>query len=326
MRPPLPGGARRGALRHLDWAARAGLLAASVAGLARRHGAGAVCICDDETVGWLVPFARRVLGRRALVYCHGDDLMEADPASRRARARWLLAADHVVAAGAVAADRLREGYGIPPARIATIPNGVDLLRFRPVPPDEGLRARLGLAGRRVVLAPARLVPRKGVDRLIAALPAMRARHPDVLLAVAGDGPQRAALGAMAEAAGGAGAVRFLGAVPPAAMPALLALADLVAIPLRAEPGEGDGLPMALLEALACGRPVVAGRAGGTAEAVTDGVNGLLVEGDDVAALAAAVTRLLDDPALAARLSAAAQDRARGWGWPARAAAFLDLCG
>lgn len=328
VRPPLPGpaAARNRLIRHAAWGARATLLAATVARLARRHRADAVCICDDETVGWLVPFVRHILRRRAIIYCHGDDLVEEDPAARRARRRWFLAADWVVAASAFAAHRLETAYGVPAARIATIPNGVDLTRFRPAPPPAALRERLGVAKeRRVVLAAARLVPRKGIDRLIEAWPTVRARHPAALLLVTGDGPQRAALEAMAETAGGAGAVRFLGAVAATEMPGLYALAEVVALPNRAEPGESDGLPMVVLEAMACGKPVVGGFAGGTPEAIEDGCTGLLVDGGNAAAVGAAVARLLEHPPLATRLGAAARQAALAWGWEARAVDFLALC-
>lgn len=109
------------------------------------------------------------------------------------------------------------------------------------------------------------------------------------------------------------------------MPGLYALAELVALPNRAEPGESDGLPMVVLEAMACGRPVLGGLAGGTPEAVTQGETGLLVDGRDPAAIAAAVLGLLGDAVLAARLGAGAAAAARGWGWEARTAAFLGLC-
>ncbi|WP_137180310.1 glycosyltransferase family 4 protein [Roseomonas sp. AR75] len=326
VRPPLAAAAPRNrVLRQLAWGFSALRLACTVAQEAGRHRADAVCICDDETVGWLVPFVRRVLRRRALIYCHGDDLVQTDEAARRARRRWFGEADCIVAAGSFPAARLTGAYGVSAERIAVIPNGVDLDRFRPLPPDPARRAALGLEGRRVILAPTRLVPRKGVDRLIAAMPAIRARHPQALLLVAGEGPQRAQLEALAQAAGGAESVRFVGAVPAEDMPALYALADFVALPNRAEPGESDGTPLVFLEANACGRPVIGGRAGGTAEAVTDGVNGLLVEGADPAAIAAAALRLLDDPALAARLSAGGLAAARAAGWAARTAQFLALC-
>jgi phosphatidylinositol alpha-1,6-mannosyltransferase len=326
VRPPLPGGAfRNRLLRHAAWGLRALRLALVIAIEAGRHRADAVCICDDETVGWLVPFVRRVLRRRALIYCHGDDLVQTDAAARRTRARWFAEADLVVAAGGFPAAQLASLYGVPRERIAVLPNGVDLDRFRPVPPDPTRRAALGLEGRRVILAPTRLVPRKGLDRLIAAMPAIRARHPAAILLVVGDGPQRAALEALAATRGGAAAIRFIGAVAAGEMPALYALAEFVALPNRAEPGETDGTPLVFLEANACGRPVIGGRAGGTAEAVRDGTNGLLVDGEDVAAIAAAALRLLDDPALAARLAAGGLEAAREAGWAACAAAFLALC-
>lgn len=100
----------------------------------------------------------------------------------------------------------------------------------------------------------------------------------------------------------------------------------MALPNRAEPGEVDGLPLVLLEAQASGRPVIAGLSGGTGEAIADGVSGLLVDGNDPAAIAAAVVRVLADGALAARLAAAGRSRAEAAGWPVRAQQFLAVCG
>jgi len=327
VRPPLPGGASSHALlRHAAWGMRAALLMAAVVRMAWAHRADAVCICDDETVGWLVPFVRHVLRRRALIYCHGDDLVMADPAARRARRRWFGAANAIVAASEFAGRQLTETFRMPASRVVVLPNGVDLHRFRPMQADAALRGRLGIGeDRQVILAPTRLVPRKGVDRLIAALPAIRARHPEVLLLVVGDGPQRAALDDQATEVGGAEALRFAGAVPAVDMPAYYALSSLVVLPNRAEPGEIDGMPLVFLEAGACGKPVIGGRAGGTPEAVEHGRNGLLVDGDDPVAIAAAVLRILDDPVLADQLAAGGLTMARAAGWQARAARFLELC-
>lgn len=326
VRPPLPGGALRNPiLRHAAWAFRAMRLAVAVALAARSHRADAVCICDDETVGWLVPFVQHLLRRRVLVYCHGDDLVQRDPAARCRRRRWLQAADLVVAAGNFPARQLVELYGIARERVAVLPNGVDLRRFRPLPPDPTRRNALGLEGRRIILAPTRLVPRKGVDRLIETMPRIRAQHPEAILLVAGDGPQRGDLQELAATVGGEATARFLGAVAPEELPALYALAELVVLPNRMEPGESDGVPLVLLEAGASGRPVVAGHAGGSAEVVQDGRNGLLVDGEDCDAIARAVLRLLDDGELATRLGRGGIDAARGAGWDERVSTFLDLC-
>ncbi len=317
VRPPLAGGLAS----TLTWVPGAALLAATVARLVRRHGVRAVCIADDDTVGWLVPFVRRALGVRALVYCHGDDLVQTDPRAIARRRRHLAAAHTVIAASAFAARRLEEAYGVARERIALIPNGIDLDRFRPGPPNPRLAKALGLTGRRVILAATRLVPRKGVDRLIAALPAVRAAVPNVALVVAGDGPQRPALEAMAQGH----PVLFLGAQKAERMPDLYRLADVVVLPNRAEPGEADGIPMTLLEAQACGLPVIAGRAGGAPEAVRDGETGLLVDGEDAGAIAAALVRVLTDRALAARLAAGALAVSSGRDWRQRTEAFLALC-
>jgi phosphatidylinositol alpha-1,6-mannosyltransferase len=322
VRPPLataPGGRLR---RRACWLWQAAGLAWQVAALVRRHAIPAVCVCDDESVGWLVPFARRALGRVAAIYCHGDDLAGTDRRELRRRARRLAAADVVFAASGFARTRLIEAYGVAPARIVTLPNGVDAARFAPRPPAPALIARYGIAGRRVILAPARLVPRKGIDRLIAALPAILARHPDVVCLVVGDGPQRGALEALAGRLGVAAAVRFAGAVPAGDMPAQYALAELVALPNRAGPGEIDGIPLVLLEANAAGRPVIAGQAGGAPEVVADGRNGLLVDGDDPAAIADAACRILGDATLHATLEAGALAASRDAGWERRAVTFL----
>jgi phosphatidylinositol alpha-1,6-mannosyltransferase len=320
---PVTGRAARGPRlwRHLAWLAGSLRLAAAVAAEARRHPGAAICIGDDDVQGWLVPFARRVLGRRALIYCHGDDLVETSARRRAWRRRWFDAADVVIAAGEFAAERLAQGYGVLPGKIARLPNGVDLARFGPRPAPPGLRAALGLEGRRVILTATRLVPRKGVDRLIAALPAILAREPSAALLVVGEGPQRPAL----EAAAAGLPVRFAGAVAAAEMPGLYALAEIFALPNRAEPGESDGLPLVLLEALASGLPVLCGTAGGVQEAVRDGETGLTVSGDRVDAIATGLLRLLEDPIQAARLAAAGRASVQRRGWASRAEDFLALC-
>jgi phosphatidylinositol alpha-1,6-mannosyltransferase len=326
VRPPLATAPGSRLLRQAGWMWQAVVLVLALAALVRRHRIAAVCICDDETVGWLVPFVRHGLGRTVAIYCHGDDLLQTDPRQLRRRARRFRQAHTVFAASRFARERLVSVYGVAAARVVLLANGVDAQRFAPRPPSPALVARYGLAGRRVILAASRLVPRKGIDRLIEAMPAVLARHPDALCLVVGDGPQRAALADLAARCGVAASVRFAGAVAPADMPAHYALAEMVALPNRAEPGEADGIPLVLLEANAAGLPVIGGRAGGTPEVVRDGRNGLLVDGTDPAAIAAAACRILGDAALHGALRAGALATARAEGWQARADAFLAALG
>ena len=321
---------RRGRLASLvldDLPIRLGLLA-RVAWARWRHGCRVVCIADDETVGWLIRPAQGLLRCRVMLYSHGDDLAER-PGQERLRARrrrqfgW---ADAIVAVSEAAARELGRVFGVARERVTVIRNGIDLALFRPQAADDGLRRTLGLEGGRVITTIARLVPRKGIDRVIEAMPAMLGAVPDLHYLVVGEGPQEAALRELAARLGVAERVHFAGGVPHADVPRYLALAELMVMPNRRMPdGEDDGLSLIFLEANACGLPVIAGRAGGAPEAVDDGDNGLLVDGDDVAAIGAAIIRVLGDRELAARLARNGLRRSGEAGWGGATEAFLALC-
>jgi glycosyltransferase involved in cell wall biosynthesis len=170
------------------------------------------------------------------------------------------------------------------------------------------RSDLGGAGQPVVLAAGRLAPQKGFATLLAAAASWQGRDPCPVLVVAGAGPLDQMLRAEADARGLR--MRFLG--QRGDVPALLAAADVVVVPSRWE-----GQPLIVQEALRAGRPLVASRAGGIPD-LTGQNAAVLVPPGDVAALAAAVLAVLDDPGLAARLSEAA--RARAAALPGEAAA------
>jgi phosphatidylinositol alpha-1,6-mannosyltransferase len=285
-------------------------------------------IADDETVGWLIRPAQWLLRRRVVLYTHGDDLAlrPGEARLRARRARQFARADAVIAVSGAAAEDLARGFGVERARIRVLANGIDTGLFRPAPADAGLRAALGLTGRRVVITVARLVARKGVDRVLEAVALLRPEFPDLAYLVVGDGPERAALEARAARADLAGAVRFAGAVPAEEVPRYLALAEVfVMANRRLDDGEDEGFGLVFLEAGACGKPVIAGRAGGAVEVVREGETGLLVDGADPADIARALRRVLSDPALAARLAEAGLAHARAADWRARAGAFLELC-
>src|SRR5689334_4686860 len=116
---------------RLHEAATALVLAAHVVRLAVRYRVRAVCIADDETVGWLT-LAGRLLGLKTLIYCHGDDLKCASEMVPRRR-RWFRRADVIVAASRYAGSLLHAEFGVPPGKIAIVRNGVDLKAFFPRP-------------------------------------------------------------------------------------------------------------------------------------------------------------------------------------------------
>lgn len=201
----------------------------------------------------------------------------------------------------------------PPLYVVT--NGVD--RPAVLPPVEGRQPGL-------VTVTARMVEKKGLDTLVAAIAALVAEGRErVWLEVIGDGPDRAALEAQIADLGLGERVILRGGQPPTEVRATLARAQVFALPAReARDGDTDGLPVALLEAMAHGVAVVATPIAGLPEAVIDGDTGLLVPPDDPAALAAAIGRLLDDAALRERLSAAAAALVAERFDPARSAATL----
>jgi glycosyltransferase involved in cell wall biosynthesis len=235
------------------------------------------------------------------------DIGDVGVLSRTAVGRLRLAATvrradaFVAVSGAIRDELVRAGA--PPGAISRVSNGVDTARFRPAAGGErlALRAALGLGedrARLLVTYVGRLAPEKGVDVLVDAWPSVAARTPARLLIV-GQGAEEAGLRLRARALGVADSVRFTGGVADAAP--LLRAADASVLPSRSE-----GMPLSLLEAMACGLPVIATGVGGSLEVLGGGGLGLLVPPERPEALAAAMARVLGDPALRGRLGRAAR--------------------
>lgn len=189
-------------------------------------------------------------------------------------------------------------------RMRVVPLGTDPEHFRPGVDPSALRTRLGLpdGDTRWLVTVARLQRHKGIDTVIQALPAILAGAPDVRYAVAGSGPDRERLERLAEQAGVRDSVRFLGAVDDQDLPALYNLGSVyVGASRRSERLGVEGFGIALVEASACGLPVVAANSGGIPDAVRDGETGFLVPPEEPAAFAEAICRLLADPATGKRI-------------------------
>ncbi|WP_346012258.1 glycosyltransferase family 4 protein [Streptomyces sp. SID3343] len=203
------------------------------------------------------------------------------------------------------------------ARMVQLPPGVDENVFRPDVGGAHVRARLGLSDRPVVVCVSRLVPRKGQDVLIHALPRIRRRVPDAALLIVGGGPYRAELEATVDRVGVRDSVVFTGAVPWEELPAHHEAGDVFAMPCRTRRKglDVEGLGIVYLEASAVGRPVVAGDSGGAPDAVLEGETGYVVDGRSPAAVADRVARLLADPTEAARMGAAGRRWVeKEWRW------------
>ncbi|MGH2750852.1 MAG: glycosyltransferase family 4 protein [Actinomycetota bacterium] len=278
---------------------------------------------DTTKVVFGTPWPLGVLGpqltARGLSYVvvvHGAELLipAALPLVRRRMAAALAGADLLLPVSDYTGDALRrllEDHARPVPPIERLHARVDLERFHPNVDTAPARARLGLApGDRVVLCFGRLVKRKGVDRLIAAFPAVAEAVPRAVLVVAGTGPELSNIQKLARRS--AARVIVTGRVEAAEAPAIYALAEVFALPVvdRYFGLEIEGLGVVLLEAAASGTPCVTGRSGGTPEAVIDGKTGFVVNGGDQRALSDRIVHLLEHPSIAKEMGSAARDHVR----------------
>ena len=285
-------------------------VARRVDALAREVGADVIFLDPMLPLGLIGP---KLTAAPYVVIAHGSEITGYArlPGSRPLARRVMRNAAAVVAAGSYPAGASLDAAGRALAGVV-IPPGVDGERFHPV--DAGDRAatrrRFGLdPDRPLVLGVSRLVPRKGFDMIIDAMGGLAGFGRDgAQLAIAGAGRDRKRLEKRAD-----GRVQFLGRVSDADLPALYACADVFAMCCRDRWRglEAEGFGIVFLEAAACGVPAVAGRSGGSHEAVADGETGYVVEPHDVAAVRAALERLLSDDDLRSRMGDAARRRALG---------------
>jgi glycosyltransferase involved in cell wall biosynthesis len=199
---------------------------------------------------------------------------------------------------------LIDRYGVSPALVRTIPNGIDTARFDSGGRTEELRRELGIKeGDRVIGTIGRLMKQKGVPWLLKAFSMLRAEVSDVSLVIVGDGEERENLENQAGELGISDSVIFAGIRRD--IPDILAMFDIFTLASLWE-----GQPITIMEAMASGRPIVATDAGGNAEILDGGRYGMIVPREDPGALARSIRELLDDPERAARLGDGARERAR----------------
>lgn len=277
---------------------------------ADRIGADLVVFDPVLPVGFLGPR----LGRPYGIVVHGAEVTVAAHArlGRLAMAKVLRGAELVVAAGSFpAAEAERVARRALP--VVEVPPGVDPKRFRPIDGDESrkIRQRFGLPpGGPLIVSLSRLVPRKGMDVLIEASARLAPEFPELTVAIGGSGRDRSRLERLVRSTGAP--VRFLGRVDDDDLAGLYASADVFAMLCRNRWGglEQEGFGIVFLEAAACGVAQIAGRSGGSADAVEDGETGIVVEAPgSVGDTTAALRRLLIDPDVRTRLGDQARTRA-----------------
>ena len=273
--------------------------------------------------GWAAAWMGTRLGVPVVATAHRADVLDVPaqgPRSRRRVEEAVSSIDQVCAVSRAIGDAA-EALALPQRPVQIVPNGADTEVFLPRPASEA-RARLGLPDDGPVISyVGKLVPRKGVDTLIEAM-GILSRRPGGAprLLAAGIGEMREPLERRAAELGVADRIHWAGKVAHDEVGWWMSAGDLFVLPSLSE-----GLPTVVCEAMNCGLPVVATAVDGTPEIVRDGVTGLLVPPSQPEPLAAALGRILDDPALAASMSAEALRIGREeYTWAANARRMTEI--
>lgn len=284
---------------------RLALFGTAGAALARRHGVPHILEVNALVAAEEGTWRGLTLGRTARTREHAT----------------LASADLCVAVSDEVAGQIRRAA--PGARVVVVPNGVDTALFGRMPSRADARRALGLpAGDPLLGFTGSLRPWHGLDIAIAALSHLPA---DVRLVVAGDGPVRGDLEARASERGVDGRILWLGHMPHAAIPDVLAAVDIAVAPYPALPGFAFS-PLKLVEYMAGGAPIVASGIGQIRTLLDDGRLGTLVPPGDAQALAAACAAVLRDPAARERAGRARRLALAGHGWDRRAADIVAAAG
>lgn len=253
---------------------------------------------------------KRLTGKPYLCYVHGEDVNVVKSSRHYSflLRRVLHGASLLIANSDSSRRLLEEDWRVPRAKIRVLYPGVDTTLFVPSPGIDR-RAELGWSDRLVLMTVGRLQKRKGHDVMIAGLPHLRRRFPNILYCIVGEGEERPFLEQEAKRLGVEDLVQFAGEIDDRALVERYQHIDLFVLANRQIGGDIEGFGIVLLEAQACGKPVLAGTSGGTAETMSIPETGWVVPCDRPEPIVEAITELLGDPDRRRRMGEAARRRA-----------------
>lgn len=282
--------------------------------------------CGDLYPPGAIGLMLRRLGMPYIMFSHGDEISQIERRRYQPllRDRIYCGADAVIAANEYAYRQLQR-IGVRGERVHKITPGVDCERFRPLPCNQEFVTRLRLQESIVLLSVGRLVPKKGYPTVLRAVAQVALEIPRLRYLIVGDGAERPRLEQMARDLGLGNIVTFLGDVPQERLPEFYNLCDVFVLGNREVEGDIETFGMVFLEASAVGKPVIAGRSGGTVEAVVDGITGLLADPENDDEFAAALHLLVRNRTLRAQMGAAGSNRVRTqFEWCTRATMLRDI--
>ncbi len=296
--------------------------------LIQRERIAAICVGELLASGWLLNVLRILSNVRRLVYIHGEEITTEDGYDRGARRRrQALLADRIIVVSRFTHSAVRSLLGpVADSKTSLIGNGVDTSRFRSGERRQDLVDLYGLRDRFVFLSVCRLLEKKGIDNAIRAFARVNDLDGSCSYVIVGTGPFRDELKKIASATGAKDRIVFTGEIADDELADHYRLGDVFVMPNRQlSNGDTEGFGLVFLEANSCGLPVIAGRDGGSTDAVQDGVNGLVVDGKSVADIAGAMRRLRDDVPLRERLRQGGLELAGRADWTQKTETFLHFC-
>lgn len=265
-------------------------------------------VLPEGLIAWLVG---KLFLKPVVIYAHGEEITTwRQPAKFRVMCFVYRHANKVIANSEFTKNELLK-LNVDSDRIVLISPGVDIERFKPGLPFKDLHQQINLKkGQKLILSVGRLSRRKGFDQVIKSLPALINDGVDVQYAIIGIGDDKDYLLDLAKKNNVLERVHLLGHVDMDDLPRWYNACDVFAMPNREIDGDTEGFGMVFIEAGACAKPVISGKAGGTGSAVEDGVTGLRVDGDSLEAVKGALKRILIDSELYKSISNNAKDRTK----------------
>ncbi|WP_020408726.1 glycosyltransferase family 4 protein [Hahella ganghwensis] len=246
--------------------------------------------------GFIAYLIKKTMGIPYICYIHGEDV---ETAATSRELTWIVhralaGAEKLVCNSKNTADIVLNTWQAEPNKTHVVHPGVDANYFVPAETDLAVRERLGWGERPVIITVGRLQLRKGQDMLIRSLPEIKARFPDVLYAVIGEGEEKPNLVKLAQELGVAENVAMMSELSDEQMLQCYQQCDLFVLPNRTIGCDIEGFGMVLVEAQACAKPVIAGDSGGTAETMVIGKSGFVVDCTRPEPLAKEITELLEN--------------------------------
>ena len=263
--------------------------------------------------GFLAFFASKLFKVPYFIAAHGSELSFKNPIFRRAMTLTFKNAEKIFAVSNYTSQKIVD-LRIFPEKVAIIPNGVDIQRFKTGVNTHEVVKKHELEGKKVILTVSRLVERKGHDMVIRALPDVLKKVKDAVYLIVGEGLEKDRLKGLVKDLNLEEHVIFAGYVSDDTLPKYYNACDVFIMPSREIKGDVEGFGVVYIEAGACAKPVIGGKSGGVEDAIIDGVTGLLVDSLTVKEIADALIRLLTDKNLAKRLGENGRRRAEGLTW------------